>query len=90
MLSNTKSENIYAVAEIIRALTPFFFGSAGLVIILCAILNSDRLVGDRFAYTIGAAGAFLGSAAGGFSPQNRQQPQTKVGHADQIDIDQSK
>lgn len=85
-----KSESLYAVAEIIRSFTPYGFGGAGLVIILCAILNSDRLVGDRFAYVVGAGGAFLGSAAGGFSPQNRQSPQTRVGHADQVDIDQSK
>ncbi|MEG4529894.1 hypothetical protein [Microcoleus sp. D2_18a_D3] len=84
-----KLENISAISEIIRALTPGIFGISGLTIILCAILNSERLVGDRFAYTIGAAGAFLGSAAGGFSPQNRQS-QTRVNHADQIDIDQSK
>lgn len=85
-----KSDNLYAAAEIIRSLTPYAFGAGSLIIILCAILNSERLVGDRFAYTIGAAGAFLGSAAGGFSPQNRQAPQTRVGHADQVDIDQSK
>ena len=85
-----KSENLYALAEIIRSFTPYFFGSAGLVIILCAILNSDRLAGDRFIYVLASAGPLLGSAAGGFSPQNRQSPQTRVGHADQVDIDQSK
>ncbi len=85
-----KSDNLYATAEIIRSLTPYAFGVGAVTIILCAIFNSDRLTGDRFAYTIGAAGAFLGSAAGGFSPQNRQSPQTRVGHADQVDIDQSK
>ena len=85
-----KPDNLYAAAEIIRSLTPYFFGSAGFVIILCAILNSDRLAGDRFIYVLASAGPLLGSAAGGFSPQNRQSPQTRVGHADQVDIDQSK
>lgn len=82
-----KYDNLYAGAEIIRSLTPYFFGGAGLIIFLCAILNSEKLPGDRFAYTLGAAGTFLGSAAGGYSPQNRQAPQTRVGHADQVDID---
>ncbi|MEG4861222.1 hypothetical protein QUB75_27070 [Microcoleus sp. K1-B6] len=77
-----------ALPEIIRALTPCLFGSASLVIILCAIFNSDKLLGDRFAYTLGTAGAFLGSAAGGFSPQNRQS-QNRIS-AEQVDIDQSK
>lgn len=83
-----KSENLYATAEIIRSLTPIMLGGASLIIFLCAIFNSNNLVGDRFAYTLGGAGIFLGSAAGGFSPQNRQS-QTRVGHADNIDIDQS-
>ena len=85
-----KVETIYATAEIARSFTPYIFGVIGLSIILCAIFNSERLVGDRFAYVIGAGGAFGGYAAGGFSPQNRQSPQTRVSHADQIDIDQSK
>ena len=54
-----KSENLYAAAEIIRSLTPYFFGSAGLVIILCAVLNSDRLAGDRFIYVLATAGPLL-------------------------------
>lgn len=81
-----KSENFYAIAEITRSFTPYAFGAAGLTIILCAIFNSDRLVGDRFAYVVGAGGAFLGSAAGGFSPQSRQ-PQTRVERVDHVDID---
>lgn len=84
-----KSETLYAAAEIIRSLTPYFFGTAGLAIILCAVLNSDKLAGDRFIYVLATAGPLLGSAAGGFSPQSRQ-AQTRVGHADQVDIDQSK
>ena len=76
------------ISEIIRALTPPIFGVASLTIILCAILNSERLTGDRFAYVIGAGGAFGGYAAGGFSPQNRQ-AQNRIS-ADQVDIDQSK
>jgi len=81
--------NFYIFPEVIRSLTPIFFGSGSLIIILIAIINSERLLGDRFAYVLGTAGGFLGSAAGGFSPQNRQQ-QTRVNHVDQIDIDQSK
>lgn len=84
-----KSDNLYAAAEIIRSLTPYAFGSAGLAIILCAVLNSERLAGDRFIYVLASAGPLLGSAAGGFSPQTRQS-QTRVTHADQVDIDQSK
>lgn len=82
-----KSENFYGIAEIVRSFTPHFLGGAALTIFLCAIFNSEKLPGDRFAYTLGGAGAFLGAAAGGYSPQNRQAPQTRVGHADQIDID---
>lgn len=82
-----KSENL---AEVIRAFTPCMFGIIGSILILCAIFNSEKLIGDRFAYVIGAAGAFGGYAAGGYSPSQRQQPQTKVNHADQVDIDQSK
>ncbi len=82
-----KPENFYAIAEIARSFTPYAFGAVGLTIILCAIFNSDRLTGDRFAYVIGAGSAFGGYAAGGFSPQGRQSPQTRVGHADQVDID---
>ncbi|MEG3899802.1 MULTISPECIES: hypothetical protein [unclassified Microcoleus] len=85
-----KPETLYAVAEITRSSTPYIFGLIGLTIILCGIFNSGRLSGDRFAYVMGAGGAFGGYAAGGFSPQNRQSPQTRVGHADQVDIDQSK
>lgn len=84
-----KTDNFYGIAEIVRAFTPYAFAGAGLTIAVCAIVNSDRLVGDRFAYTIGVAGAFLGASAGGFSPQSRQ-AQTRVGHADQVEIDQSK
>lgn len=80
-----KSENLYALAEIIRAFTPYAFGGAGFAIILCAVLNSDRLAGDRFIYVLASAGPLLGSAAGGFSPETRQ-AQTRVGHADQVDI----
>ncbi|MEG4579368.1 hypothetical protein QUA71_06995 [Microcoleus sp. MON1_C5] len=84
-----KSESFEAISELARSFTPYVFGVAGLTIILCAIFNSDRLVGDRFAYVIGAGGAFGGYAAGGFSPQGRS-PQNRVNHADRIDIDQSK
>lgn len=84
---NLKSEHF---PEAVRACTPALFGLSGLIIILCALFNSEKLVGDRFAYVIGAAGAFGGYAAGGYSPSQRQQPQTKVNHADQVDIDQSK
>lgn len=83
-----KFDNLYVVSEIIRALTPFFFASGGLAIILCAVLNSEKLAGDRFIYVLASAGPLLGSAAGGFSPQNRQ-PQNRIS-ADQVDIDQSK
>ena len=83
-----KPETLYAIAEITRSSTPYVFGLIGLTIILCGIFNSDRLSGDRFAYVMGAGGAFGGYAAGGFSPQNRS-PQNRI-NADQVDIDQSK
>ncbi|MEG4484846.1 hypothetical protein [Microcoleus sp. D2_18a_B4] len=76
------------IPEIVRSLTPCALGIAGFSLAVCAILNSERLTGDRFAYTLGVAGTFLGSAAGGYSPQNRQS-QNRIS-ADQVDIDQSK
>jgi hypothetical protein len=83
-----KSDNLYAISEIIRASTPFFFASAGLVIILGAVVHSEKLPGDRFIYVLASAGPLLGFAGGGFSPQNRS-PQNRIS-ADQVDIDQSK
>ena len=79
--------DLYGTAEIIRALTPFFFASGGLAIILCAVINSQKLTGDRFIYVLASAGPLLGSAAGGFSPQNRQ-PHNQIS-GDRVDIDQS-
>lgn len=84
------TDKLVGASELVRALTPCLFGLTGLTIILCAVLNSEKLSGDRFAYTVGSGVAFLTSGAGGFSPQNRPQAQTRVNHADQIDIDQSK
>ncbi|MEG4419378.1 hypothetical protein QUA70_12315 [Microcoleus sp. LAD1_D5] len=81
--------DLYGIAEIIRSLTPLFFASAGLAIILAAVVNSEKLAGDRFIYVLASAGPLLGFAGGGFSPQNRS-PQNRVDHADRIDIDQSK
>lgn len=82
--------DLYGVAEIFRSLTPYFFGGGGLLIILIAVFNSEKLAGDRFIYVLASAGPLLGSASGGFSPQTKQSPRTQVGHADQVDIDQSK
>ena len=79
-----KSENL---PEIIRSLTPCLFGLFGFILILSAIFNAERLGGERLAYVIGAGGAFGGYAAGGFSPQTRQQSQTKIDQAEQVDID---
>jgi len=85
-----KSDNIYALAELSRSLTPFGLIVGSLIVVSLAVNNSEKLVGDRFVYVVGIAGTFLGAAAGGYSPQQRQQPQTRVNHADQVDIDQSK
>jgi len=81
-------KDLYGTAEVIRASTPVFFGTAGLAIILIAVVNSEKLPGDRFIYVLGSAGPLLGFAGGGFSPQNRS-PQNRI-NADQVDIDQSK
>lgn len=83
-----KPENIYAVSELARSLTPYGFALGGIVVILCAMLNSERLVGDRFISILAGANLLLGSAAGGYSPQSRQ-PQNRIS-ASQVDIDQSK
>jgi len=80
--------DLYGISEIIRSLTPVFFATAGLGIILGAVLNSEKLPGDRFIYVLSSAGPLLGFAGGGFSPQNRS-PQNRI-NADQVDIDQSK
>lgn len=85
-----KPENIYALSEFARSSTPCGLVLASLIIVLSAINNSDKLVGDRFAYVLGVATGFASAAAGGYSPQQRQQPQTNVDHADRVDIDRSK
>lgn len=85
-----KPENVYALSELIRSSTPYGLVIASLIIALSVINNSDKLVGDRFAYALGVATGLASAAAGGYSPQQKQQAQTKVDHADQVDIDQSK
>lgn len=85
-----KSDSIYALAELVRASTPYGLIIACLIIALSAINASEKLIGDRFAYALGIATGLASAAAGGYSPSQRQQPQTKVNHADQVDIDQSK
>ncbi|MEG4133251.1 hypothetical protein QUA41_30560 [Microcoleus sp. Pol11C1] len=84
-----KPENIYALSELSRSLTPFGLIAASLIVVGLAVNSSEKLVGDRFVYVIGIAGTFLGAAAGGYSPQQRQQPQNRI-DADRVDIDQSK
>lgn len=84
-----KSENLVLVCELVRALTPCLYGAFGSILIFIAIVNSERLIGDRFAYVIGTAGAVGAAGAGGFSPQNNRQSQNRIS-ADQVDIDQSK
>lgn len=83
-----KPETIYAISELIRASTPFGLVAASLVIVLCVISSSEKLIGDRFAYVLGVATGLSSAAAGGYSPQQRQ-PQNRI-NADQVDIDQSK
>lgn len=83
-----KPDNLYAAAEIIRASTPFGLITASVIILVLAIGNSEKLIGDRFAYVLGVATGFSAAAAGGYSPQGRQS-QNRI-NADQVDIDQSK
>lgn len=85
-----KPENIYALSELVRSSTPYGLVIASLIIVLSVISNSDKLVGDRFAYALGVATGLASAAAGGYSPQQRQQARTRVNHAEQVDIDQSK
>lgn len=82
-----KADIFYAVAELIRASTPFGLITASVIVLVLAIGNSEKLVGDRFAYVLGVATGFSAAAAGGYSPQGRQ-PQNRI-NADQVDIDQS-
>lgn len=85
-----KAENWYAIAEVIRSLTPYGFCATGLAIILCGIANGDKLIGDRFLYVIGSATGLFGAASGGFSPGGKQSPQNRIAHADQVEIDQTR
>lgn len=82
-----KPDNLAAICELIRALTPNIYGLTGATIIFLAIINSERLIGDRFVYVVGAGSALGAAGAGGFSPQNRQS-QNRI-DAERVDIDQS-
>lgn len=82
-----KTDSVSAICELIRALTPNVYGLTGAVIIFLAIVNSERLIGDRFVYVIGAGSALGAAGAGGFSPQNRQS-QNRI-DSEHVEIDQS-
>lgn len=84
-----KSDDIYASAEFVRSLTPFGLIIASLIIALSAIASSEKLINERFAVVLGVATGLASAAAGGYSPQQRQQPQNRI-DADRVDIDQSK
>lgn len=84
------TENLYAIAEIIRAFTPLALTAAGGAIAIY-VITSTNLSADKFAIASGIAGAALTGACGAYNPQakERSQPQTRVGHIDQVDIEQN-
>lgn len=84
-----KPDTIYALAELVRSSTPYGLIVASLIIVLSVVANSHNLIGDRFAYVLGVATGLSSAAAGGYSPQQRQQPQNRI-NANEVDIDQSK
>lgn len=82
-----KPDNIYALADLVRSATPYGLIAGSVIIVLTTINSSDKLIGERFAVVLGVATGLAGAAAGAYSPQTRQQPQTKIDKADQVDID---
>ena len=86
------TENLYAIAEIVRALTPLALIATGGTIALNAMASIalSNLSTDKLALIIGFAGTAVTGACGMYNPQvkERNQPQTRVGRIDQIDIEQ--
>lgn len=88
-MKNT-SENLYAIAEILRAVTPLALIATGGAIALNA-MGITNLPIDKFTVIIAFAGQAVTGACAAHNPQTkerRQPPQTRVGHIDQVDIEQ--
>lgn len=83
------TESLYAIAEIIRAFTPVVLIGTGGAIALNA-MTLTNLSTDKLALIIGFAGTAVTGACAMHNPQmkDRNQPQTRVGHIDRVDIEQ--
>ena len=87
------TETLYAITELVRALVPLALIATGAGIALNT-MNLANLSADKLALIIGFAGPALTATVTGacamHNPQikERNQPQTRVGHIDQIDIEQ--
>ncbi len=85
------TENLYAIAEIIRAFTPLALIATGAAIAISAA-GAANISADKLALVLGFAGSAVTGACGMHNPQskerNQPQPQTRVGHIDKVDIEQ--
>jgi hypothetical protein len=88
------SENLYAIAEILRAVTPLALIATGGAIVLNA-MGITNLPIDKFTVILAFAGQAVTGACAAHNPQakerERRQPpsQTRVGHIDHVDIEQT-
>jgi hypothetical protein len=85
-------EYLYAIAEILRTLTPLTLIATGGAIAFNA-MGLINLPTDKFTIIIAFAGQAITGACAAYNPQSkerRQAPQmTRVGHIDQVDIEQT-
>lgn len=88
------TETLYAITELVRALVPLALIATGGAIAFNT-MNLANLSADKLALIIGFAGPALTATVTGacamHNPQikERNQPQTRVGHIDQVDIEQT-
>lgn len=88
-MKNT-SESLYAIAEVFRSITPLALIITGGAIAFNA-MGVTNLPIDKFTVIIAFAGQAVTGACAAHNPQTRErkQPQTRVGHIDQVDIEQA-
>ncbi len=83
-------EHYYALAEIVRSFTPLALTASGAVVAIY-VITATNLSSEKFAIALGVAGSALTGACGTYNPQSkeRRQEQTRVGHIDRVDIEQT-
>jgi hypothetical protein len=83
-------EHYYAIAEIVRSFTPLALTAAGAGVAIY-VITATNLSSEKFAIAIGVASSALTGACGTYNPQSkeRRQEQTRVGHIDRVDIEQT-